>query len=891
MDAYTGVFLWIIFCFASVDVRKVSEKPCTIVPSGEKCRAILYKDCTEQFLQREYPGLYYHGNTTMAAPGLSISTVHKLYGAPPEFKWYSEVNINIQPNTTSTERIQGFEAWIESIDGKRCIVLTLSNNGTLSTNNSMREFEVWLKLRMSANITVWQLPRSTSSSPTRGLIRAGINQSIPPNNSYSWYTEILFRNNSRDRIVEIQFQSAPESYGIKYYNIKLRRVTPLNNMDASYRTTTHAWIDYVLSPWVYVKFKDVKPGTYEIMVEPYDDLKVSGRTSCRCKKSSECFPCRSTLSPKFTITEFPSYTSEAGMKTSVTVPTLTSSDPKKLDNKPKPTNNTTLIRKQQEIFNGSQSTGGTTLIETPHKVLSDPHSNDDPSFIKTPNRVSSRSQATDITTKTPKKVFKRPTSDSKIHIKTLNRNSNIFQSTSVQTVAKTPKDIFTQSFVSFRPSSTLDSSLSEVSENNSQLERNFEEVIEESGSGSQPSGKTLAIPASVLSVLGITLGALASIFAVVKFKRRGPFVDSKSSSPNPARIETSVLIVHDVKHSDDAKGLMSLIINDLHISVNTLLFPNKSGLINNSDSSIIVLWMNLHSFTKFECRFLKDKEIPSITQTLLQSRFVVIESRNTAYRILPRIQYWTKFVLDTELDLFLDFLRNNVKQEPRKSWTTNDRVITEIPETPKTFPIPYNRMDSGIHSEYENETDFPFLEDKSQEECSSIAAVTIGEYQMGVPFGYPNKVTASFPQFTLSNSATSKHSILLKGCGKSQEISRLNTRENFIPPENTSYYDADGSLFSEAIMIFNERNMRQTGVSEDPRSLIEENLGTLCNSINHRSGTPVCFQNMVGLDDDEEEPKDEEKSVEVDRDEEEDRSVEKDRSAVEDTISVGGLSC
>ncbi|XP_062583933.1 uncharacterized protein LOC134245677, partial [Saccostrea cucullata] len=747
--AYTGIFLWIIFCFASVDVRKVLEKPCTIVPSGEKCRAILYRvDCTAQFLQSEYPGLYYHGNTSMAAPDLSISTV-------------------IQPNTTSTERIKGFEAWIESIEGKRCIVLTLSNNGTLSTNDSMREFEVSLKLRMSANITVWQLPRSTSSSPTRGLIRAGINQGIPPENSSLWNTEIIFRNNSLDRIVEVQFQSAPESYGIKYYNIKLRRVTPLNTMGASYRTTTHSWMEYVRFPWVYAKFEDVKPGTYDIMVEPYDDLKAGGSNLCRCKKSSKCYPCRDTLSPKFIITETPSYNTETDMKTFVTVPTLT--------------------------------------------------------------------------------------------------------------------------FVSFRPSSILDPSLPEVSENNIQLGRNFEEVIEEPGGGSQPSGKEWAIPASVLSVLGITLGALASIFAVVKFKRRGPFVDSKSSSANPAGIETSVLIVHDVKHSDDAKGLMSLIINDLHVVANTLLFPNKSGLINNSDSSIIVLWMNQHSFTKFESRFLKDKNIPSLRQNHLQSRFVVVESMNTAYPILPRIQYWTKFVLDTELDLFLDFLRNNVNQEPRKRWRTDHRVITEIAETPKTFPIPYNRMDSSIHSEYENETDFPFLEDKTQEECSSIAAVTIGEYHMGVPFGYSNKTTASFPQFILSNSANSKYSNVLKRCGKNQEISRLNTRENFIPPENISYYDADGSLFSEAIMIFNERNMRQTGVSEDP--LIEENLGTLCNSMTHRSGTPVCFQNMIGQDDDEEEPKDEDKNMEEDRDEEENRSVEEDRSAVEDAISVGGLSC
>ncbi|XP_061191012.1 uncharacterized protein LOC133199172 [Saccostrea echinata] len=874
MGPLTRVFLLTVSCIAVIDTRRVSEKYCTLVQSGEKCRAVFYTECTAEFLQREYPGLYYHGNTTMAAPNLTITTTDKSYGRGPEVKWYSEVDVIIRPDSNSTTKIHGFEVWIQSIEGTRCMVVTLSDNGTLSDINSMRGINVSLKLRMSANITVWQLPKSASSSPARSLIRAGINREIPTENSSLWYSEILFRNKSRDRIVEVQFQSAPENYGIKYYNIQLRRVTQLTTRGASYRTTSHSWMEYVRSPWVYVKFRDVKPGTYDVMVEPYDDLEKSKNNTCRCKKSAKCYPCRSTRSPIFTITETPLYTTDAEIKTSVTMLSLTPSDLQKSVNKLTSSNHTTVIKKQDQISDGAQSAGDITVIETPYKSFN-PHSNDGPTLIKTPNRVSNWSRSTDGTnvTKTPNGIFNRPHSaDSTSLIKTLNKISNRVRSTDVPSVTKTPYEIITNPVVPLRPSSILNPSLSEVSENNSHMGRNFEADVEDSG-GSQLSGKEWEIPVSVLSVLGITVGAVLSIFAVVKFRRRGQFVVSKSSSAIQPRTETSVLIVHDIKHSEDAEGLMSLIIKDLHISVENVLFPNKSSLINNSDFSIFVLWMNPRSFTKFECSFLKDKEIPSVAQTHLQSRFVVVESRNAERPILPRIQYWTKFVLDTELDLFLEFLRNNTKEELQKSWTADQHVSTEIPEKSNAIPVPYNRMDSGIHSEYENETDYPFFEDKSHEEYASIAAVTIGEYQMGVPVGHPNKVTASFPQLNLSNSTVAKNVSISNGRGQIHDISRLNTRESFIPPETTSYYDADGSLFSEAIMLFNERNIKQTGPSEDPLSLIEENVGTHCNSTNRRIETPVCYQNMLGFDDEERESEDEERFMD------------------KDTISVGGQSC
>lgn len=69
----------------------------------------------------------------------------------------------------------------------------------------------------------------------------------PPENSSLWYTKIWFVNNSRDRIVEVQFQPAPAAYGIRYYNIQLRQIKYSGYEGMSSRITTHAKMEFALS--------------------------------------------------------------------------------------------------------------------------------------------------------------------------------------------------------------------------------------------------------------------------------------------------------------------------------------------------------------------------------------------------------------------------------------------------------------------------------------------------------------------------------------------------------------------------------------------------------------------------------------------------------------------
>lgn len=76
----------------------------------------------------------------------------------------------------------------------------------------------------------------------------------PPENSSLWYTKIWFVNNSRDRIVEVQFQPAPAAYGIRYYNIQLRQIKYSRYEGMTSRLTTHAKMEFAMSSSVRVFF-------------------------------------------------------------------------------------------------------------------------------------------------------------------------------------------------------------------------------------------------------------------------------------------------------------------------------------------------------------------------------------------------------------------------------------------------------------------------------------------------------------------------------------------------------------------------------------------------------------------------------------------------------------
>lgn len=302
-----------------------------------------------------------------------------------------------------------------------------------------------------------------------------------------------------------------------------------------------------------------------------------------------------------------------------------------------------------------------------------------------------------------------------------------------------------------------------------------------------------------------------------------------------------------------------------------------------SDSTFFVLWMTPKSFTQFERRLLKDRRIPSSVLSQIQKRFVVIESENEECRIQPRIQYWTKYVLNKELDIFLNFLRSNVLQESRDAWLPFKQTTADTTESHQALLRHYSRMDSGIQSDFENEADFTPCE--NDVEKASIAAVTIAECHMDAPITHQNKPTAlSFPSHQLAKKTIAELEILPE---EQRELSRVDTKDRFMPPEAFSCYDVEGSILSEAIMFLNERNAPPMAASlkfpEDSGSLSLTNDDFLMfrASVDRRSDTPVCYQNLIGY----------EEEIEEDPYEDQSPDVEYPPLPVGDADSVGGLSC
>lgn len=118
-----------------------------------------------------------------------------------------------------------------------------------------------------------------------------------------------------------------------------------------------------------------------------------------------------------------------------------------------------------------------------------------------------------------------------------------------------------------------------------------------------------------------------------------------------------------------------------------------------------------------------------------------------------------------------------------------------------------------------------------------------------------------------------------------RELSRLDTKDRFLPPEAFSCYDVEGSILSEAIMFLNERNApampSNSKFPEDSLSLTNDDFLMFRASVDRRSDTPVCYQNLIGYEE------------EIDEDPYEDQSqdVECPPLPVGDSSSVGGLSC
>lgn len=300
-----------------------------------------------------------------------------------------------------------------------------------------------------------------------------------------------------------------------------------------------------------------------------------------------------------------------------------------------------------------------------------------------------------------------------------------------------------------------------------------------------------------------------------------------------------------------------------------------------SDSTFFVLWMTPKSFTQFERRLLKDRRIPSSVLSQIQKRFVVIESENEECRIQPRIQYWTKYVLNKELDIFLNFLRSNVLQESRDAWLPFKQTTADTTESHQALLRHYSRMDSGIQSDFENEADFTPCE--NDVEKASIAAVTIAECHMDAPITHQNKPTAlSFPSHQLAKKTIAELEILPE---EQRELSRVDTKDRFMPPEAFSCYDVEGSILSEAIMFLNERNAPPMAASlkfpEDSLSLTNDDFLMFRASVDRRSDTPVCYQNLIGY----------EEEIEEDPYEDQSPDVEYPPLPVGDADSVGGLSC
>uniref|UniRef100_K1QN42 ILCR1 Ig-like domain-containing protein n=1 Tax=Magallana gigas TaxID=29159 RepID=K1QN42_MAGGI len=733
-------------------------------------------DCRAEFLQSQYPVLYSNSqNITIATPNVTIETrdIKDRYGL------FTLVNVTIHPGNELEAEIQGFEARLTSIEGSRCVIVTSFGNGTFSEAERNSGFSFRLKLSKSVNFSVWSLPKSPASLPAESFILAGETIDYPPENSSLWYTKIWFVNNSRDRIVEVQFQPAPAAYGIRYYNIQLRQIKYSGFEGMTSRLTTHAKMEFAMSSSIYVKFRDVEPGMYRIKVEPYDDLK-GDHDRCRCKRFGACKACNCTETPTFIIED--------------TRPVVTTS---------------------KEYTTGEISTSINT-----HDIATLTHKQ-----TKQWNGLKMQLQNDDIT----------------------------WAMVSTGSEEKTP---------------ALHSDLPEVSDNNSQTGQNFEEAVGNKGEN-EDAGSSWKVPVSVFSVLTVALGAIVSVFAVVNYKRQG-------SGPG-------IVIIHDPKHNAHAQQLLTSINKDIpEVIVETKMFNDKclwKKLA--SDSTFFVLWMTPKSFTQFERRLLKDRRIPSSVLSQIQKRFVVIESENEECRIQPRIQYWTKYVLNKELDIFLNFLRSNVLQESRDAWLPFKQTTADTTESHQALLRHYSRMDSGIHSDFENEADFTPCE--NDVEKASIAAVTIAECHMDAPITHQNKPTAlSFPSHQLAKKTIAELEILPE---EQRELSRVDTKDRFMPPEAFSCYDVEGSILSEAIMFLNERNAPPMAASlkfpEDSLSLTNDDFLMFRASVDRRSDTPVCYQNLIGY----------EEEIEEDPYEDQSPDVEYPPLPVGDADSVGGLSC
>nr|XP_034321380.1 uncharacterized protein LOC105327076 [Crassostrea gigas] len=788
--ARVACFLFLALIGHSV-ARKQKEKTCRLLPSGKSCRAVYYSNCTTEFLQSQYPVLYSNSqNITIATPNVTTETtdIKDRYGL------FTSVNVTIHPGNELEAEIQGFEARLTSIEGSRCVIVTSFGNGTFSEAERNSGFSFHLGLSKSFNFSVWSLPKSPASLPAESFILAGETIDYPPENSSLWYTKIWFVNNSRDRIVEVQFQPAPAAYGIRYYNIQLRQIKYSGFEGMTSRLTTHAKMEFAMSSSIYVKFRDVEPGMYRIKVEPYDDLKGDS-DRCRCKRFGACKACNCTETPTFIIedtrpvvTTSKEYTT-GEILTSINTPDIA-----------------TLTHKQTKQWNG----------------------------------LKMQLQNDDIT----------------------------WAMVSTGSEEKTP---------------ALHSDLPEVSDNNSQTGQNFEEAVGDEGEN-EDAGSGWKVPVSVFSVLTVALGAIVSVFAVVNYKRQGKSCRTinlynnnyKGSGPG-------IVIIHDPKHNAHAQQLLTSINKDIpEVIVETKMFNDK-GLWKKlaSDSTFFILWMTPISFTQFERRLLKDRRIPSSVLSQIQKRFVVIESENEECRIQPRIQYWTKYVLNKELDIFLNFLRSNVLQESRDAWLPFKQTTADTTESHQALLRHYSRMDSGIHSDFENEADFTPCENNVEK--ASMAAVTIAECHMDAPITHQNKPTAlSFPSHQLAKKTIAELEILPE---EQRELSRVDTKDRFMPPEAFSCYDVEGSILSEAIMFLNERNAPPMAASlkfpEDSLSLTNDDFLMFRASVDRRSDTPVCYQNLIGC------------AEEIEEDQYEDQSpdVQYPPLPVGDVDSVGGLSC
>lgn len=344
-----------------------------------------------------------------------------------------------------------------------------------------------------------------------------------------------------------------------------------------------------------------------------------------------------------------------------------------------------------------------------------------------------------------------------------------------------------------------------------------------------------------------------------------------------------IVIIHDEKHNAHAQQLRTSINKDIpEVIVESEMFNNKR-LWNKlaSDSTFFILWMTPKSFTQFERRLLKDRRMPSSVLSQIQKRFVVIESENEECRIQPRIQYWTKYVLKKELDIFLNFLRSNILQESRDAWLPFKQTATDTTESHQALLRHYSRMDSGIHSDFENEADFTPCE--NDVEMASMAAVTIAECHMDAPITHQNKPTAlSFPSHQIAKMTIAELEMLPE---EQREPSCVDTKDRFLPPEAFSCYDVEGSILSEVIMFLNERNTpalpSKTNFPEDSLSLTNDDFLMYRASVDRRSDTPVCYQNLIGY----------EEEIDEDPYEVQGPDVECPPLPVGDTSSVGGLSC